>query len=112
MGRGEEEAHRSKAPMKLALRLSVRAERDVAKALYWYGINEFSRSGKFILELDRSFGILQQFPKGGILVKGKIRQVPLDRFPFVIVYAVRVKEVLVLRVFHTSRDPQKRFLQK
>ncbi len=46
------------------------------------------------------------------MVKGIIRQVPLDRFPFVVVYAIRRKEIVVLRVFHTSREPSKRFVTK
>ena len=98
--------------MKLALRLSVRAERDIAKSVYWYKLHEFSRSAKFLSDVDRCFRILQQFPKGGRLVKGVIWQVPLDRFPYVVVYAARHKEVIVLRVFHTSREPKKRFERK
>ncbi len=98
--------------MKLALRLSVRAERDIAKSVYWYELHEFARSAKFLSDLDRYFRIVQQFPKEGRLVKGAIRQVPLDRFPYVVVYATRQKEVIVLRVFHTSREPKKRFERK
>lgn len=98
--------------MRSGIRLSVRSERDVAKSVYWYGIHEFSRSAKFLADLDRSLRIIQQFPKGGNVVKGIIRQVPLDRFPFVVVYAIRRKEIVVLRVFHTSREPSKRFVTK
>lgn len=95
--------------MKLELRLSVRAEKDVAKALYWYGTQDEFRSVRFIADLERTFKLVDQFPRGAAVVKGTIRQVPMDRFPYVVVYSVRSKELVILRLFHTGRDPKKRF---
>lgn len=38
-------------------------------------------------------------------VKNKIRKVVLKRFPFVVLYEIENDVIIILHVFHTSRNP-------
>jgi plasmid stabilization system protein ParE len=94
--------------MALPLHLSRRAEREVRLALWWYRLQRTGRDRRFITDLDRTFKIIQQFPRGAQVIKKNIRQLPLDRFPYVVVYAIRRKEITVLSVFNTRQHPSKK----
>lgn len=78
-------------------------------AMYWHGSQREGRGLKFLADLDRTFKVIQRYPRGGRLVKKNIRQIPLDRFPYVVVYAIRKREISVLSVCNTWQDPSKRF---
>lgn len=53
-----------------------------------------------------------QYPQAAQVVKGTIRQLPLDRFPYVVVYAIGKAEITVLSVFNTWQHPKKRFRKR
>ena len=94
--------------MALPLHLSRRAEHEVMLAVWWYRLQRTGRDRRFIADLDRTFRVIEQFPRGAQVVKKNIRQLPLDRFPFVVVYAIRRKEITVLSVFNTRQHPSKK----
>ena len=95
--------------MSLPVRLSERAEREVALAIAWPGAQRVGRERHFIADVERCLKIIARFPRGAQVVKGNIRQLPLDRFPYVVVFAIRKKEISVLSVFNTWQHPRKRF---
>lgn len=98
--------------MNLPIRLSVRAEQEVALAVEWHERQRPGRDRHFITDLERCFSIIAQYPRGAQVVKGTIRQLPLDRFPYVVVYAIGRSEITVLSVFNTWQHPKKRFRKR
>lgn len=77
-------------------------------ALQWHGAQREGRGSRFLADLDRTFKVIRRFPRGGRIVRRNIRQIPLDRFPYVVVYAIRKKEISVLSVFNTWQHPSRR----
>lgn len=46
------------------------------------------------------------------MIEENIRQFPLRSFPYFVVYSVLGPEVLVIRVFHMSRDDKTKVLKR
>ena len=63
-------------------------------------------------EVYSSYKRIEQFPNGAVRVRGLVRQLPLSRFPFVILYRPMKDHIVVLHVFHTSQVPKKKFRRK
>lgn len=95
--------------MSLGLSFRERAREDVVAAADYYGAFSHRLVARFMEDLGSCLEIIQQYPGGFRSIRGSIRQAPLRSFPFVIVYAVVKHELVILRVFHTSQAPSKRF---
>jgi plasmid stabilization system protein ParE len=86
-----------------------RARRDVAQAYEWYEERREQLGELLLFELHRSLDYILQFPNGFPRVSGPYRQARVEGFPYVVVYRLDGPTVVVMRVFHTSRDPKKKF---
>lgn len=87
-------------------------ETDLSKEYY----NE-QRSGigdEFIKETFSTIKYIQQFPLHFHIFNKKYRQAKIDRFPFLVVYEFEEEEnnIVVISVFHTSRNPKKKLKNK
>ena len=92
------------------LRVLFAAEEEATRAACWYedqlpGLgDEFLVEIKFILEkIEKSpqqFGLLETLKSNR-----DIRRHVLRRFPFMVIYEICEKEIVVLAVAHTSRKP-------
>lgn len=94
---------------KLKLILDPAAQIEIFKAVDWY---ESAREGlgkEFYNYLD---GYFKTLCEGNVLfpVKRKpaYRELPLKRFPFVIIYEQTAKEIYVFSVFNTHQSPNKK----
>lgn len=94
------------------LRVSDEAVADLNAAARWYGERSLKAADAFIDEVQEAFEFISQFPNGAPKVLGLIRQLPVDRFPFVILYRPFKDHIAVLRVFHTRMDPRVKFKRK
>ncbi len=65
---------------------------------------------RFLNELDRVIHSINLAPKGFQLFNKKngTRQIPMDVFPFVIIYKVIEKQLIILAVFQTKQNPKKK----
>jgi len=75
----------------------------------WYELQKNGLGEEFLLELDGIYHKLQTQPEYYGKIKKNFRQAALKRFPFVIVFEIIKKEVVVFAVFHTSRNPKYKF---
>lgn len=94
--------------MSLALVFRSSARADIAESYQWY---ERARSGTgeaFLLEVHRCLAYIIARPRSFPRVHGELRQASVAKFPFVVVYRARSKEVVIMRVFHCRRDPGKK----
>lgn len=87
----------------VVLRREARAEFDEAADRY-----EQDREGlgeEFIDEVEAVFRRIGAMPEMHRVVSDGIRRAGLRRFPYSVLYRVEPAQVVVLAVFHASRDP-------
>lgn len=89
--------------------ITRKAEQDVDEAYVWYEKKQEGLGLKFYLEFRSYVDLLgasaESFP---VKIDGKIRELVLNVFPYVIIYEVIEDEVRVYRVFATAQNPDKK----
>lgn len=90
----------------MKISLNARAELELVEGTAYYAREANAEiANAFILEFDRSAKLLGEFPKLGSTWRGRIRRLPLRRFPYSIVYYLRDSEVRILAIAHQRRKP-------
>ncbi len=98
--------------MSARLLLTSEAEDDIAEADAWYEERSRGLGERFLHEVQRCLVFIIENPKGFQRVYLQFRQAPLSHFPFVIIYRIEADMIIIVRVFHTSQHPEKRFRRK
>lgn len=95
------------------VRPSVRAKYEFMDAVTYFESVSISISDKFIMQLFDSLEIIERNPLAYRKVKGNFRQFVLQEMPFLIVSTVHPMkgEVIIHSIFHTARNPQKKFIR-
>lgn len=65
---------------------------------------------KLVIYIKKRIELLAQHPSQGR--QGRVtgtRELVIDKYPFIIPYRVRDNELQILRIFHTSRKPPKKW---
>ena len=86
------------------LELREEAEEDIAVSVIWYSENYPSRVHRFLEALEECLLFIQEHPNAPAILEDGIRQFPLRSFPFFVVYTIVDRTILIIRVFHMSRD--------
>jgi plasmid stabilization system protein ParE len=94
-----------------SLLIKPRAILMTKDAYVWYETQKPGLGEEFLDELDGVYLKLETHPEYFGKVKKNFRQAALKRFPFVIVYEIIKREVVVFAVFHTSRNPKSKFIK-
>lgn len=90
--------------MKLAL--APQAQQELVEGALFYARESNAQLAQaFISEFERSAALLAEQPQLGAIWRGRVRRLPLRRFPYSIVYDVREDTMRVLAVAHQSRKP-------
>lgn len=85
----------------------------MAKEAYeWYDEQQPGLGDLFLQELESCYDKLESWPIIYSKIKKNYRQLVLHTFPYVIVFEIIKKEVVVYSIFHTSRNPRKKFRKK
>jgi len=84
------------------VRLRLIAKRDLREAVAWYRERDPELANRFLDEVYRALGLLEQFPNTGGPVFGTndpdIRKLPIDNFPYQIVFKKLKHRVSVLAI--------------
>jgi plasmid stabilization system protein ParE len=92
--------------MKRAVVLHGIAECEFDDAIGWYEAQRKGLGGEFRAVIMQQFRRIARNPELFPKVRGEVRRaVVLRRFPFVIHFLIEPGRILILSVFHTSRDP-------
>lgn len=86
--------------------LKLIVEEQIDQAYNWYQDHQTHLGEQFLEELDSYFETIRKSP--AIFAKseaGKFHQAFLKRFPYVIIYDIHNREIVLYSVFHTSRNP-------
>ena len=90
----------------MKISLHAQAELELVEGAAYYALEASAGiANAFISEFDRSAKLLGEFPMLGSTWRGRIRRLPLRRFPYSIVYYLRDSEVRILSVAHQRRRP-------
>jgi len=87
------------------------AAQTARKAYEWYEEQQPGLGNLFLKELESSFSILEDKPGIYAKIKKNFRQKVLKKFPYVVVFEIINKDVIVYCIFHTSQNPRKKFIR-
>jgi plasmid stabilization system protein ParE len=92
-----------------AVRLRRIAQRDLREAIAWYRERNEDVARRFAFEVSQALALLEEFPFSGGFVPGiqdpAIRQVPVRKFPYHLVFIRLADRISVLAIAHNRRKP-------
>jgi len=87
----------------LVFRSIAQAEFD--KSAAWYESQEPGLGSDFVDKVQQVIDVIIEHPDRYPIVFGDVREAILSRYPFCIYYRVKKDRLVVISVFHNSRDP-------
>lgn len=95
----------------MAFNLLIRpeAEDEINDAIDWYESKQVGLGFDFLMHLQGYFEILKtEIPIFQIKRKPSYRELPLVRFPYVIIYEVIDNTIIIYSIFNTNQDPNRK----
>lgn len=92
--------------MNYQFKLTSDAETDITLAMNWYEVQRKGLGSEFILSFDAVKNIIQRSPDSYHYRYKNLRGVLLKRFPYLTLYEIDEDTIIVVAVFHTSRNPK------
>lgn len=95
--------------MKFTVYNKPEANQDIYEASQWYEEQKPGLGYDFIDDIEEILSYLESNPAIFQKKYGEIREAPLKKFSYVILYQIETaKTVIVFAVFHTSQNPKKK----
>ena len=88
------------------IKLHPKAQEDLKEALSYYSRIDLNLEKKFIHYLDLTFSKILDFPNLYQYETKTSQKVLMDKFPYIIVYEQYENIIMILAIFHTSRNPK------
>ena len=89
--------------------ISEKAENQIEEVFSHYDLISNKIADNFLIQLYNCVNLIHKNPSIFQVFKNHFRQVPLKRYPYIVIYSIENKNVIViLSVFHTSRNPNKK----
>ena len=91
--------------------LLQRAKIEIKDAYDWYENKANGLGDKFLIVLEKYKSLIVANPKLFKCTYKSFREVPLQTFPFLLVYHIDEikKEIIIVSVFHSSRNPKEKY---
>ena len=94
--------------MKRGFALRRIAEQEFDDSIAYYESEREGLGQEFRTIIEQYFQRIADNPEWFPEVRGKVRRaVVLRRFPFVIHFLIEAERIVILSVFHTSREPER-----
>ncbi len=87
------------------IRLHPKAEEDLNEALNHYFKIDINLEKKFISYLEQTFNKILDFPNLYQYETETSQKVLMDKFPYIVIYEQYENIIMILAIFHTSRNP-------
>jgi plasmid stabilization system protein ParE len=81
------------------------ADLELNEASYFYNSENPGLGAVFLDEVERTIARVLEHPDAGILVAGSVRRRLIPRFPYGVLYRVKVDTVRILAIMHQKRRP-------
>ncbi len=91
--------------MTLPIRFLPEARVDLNEAVDWYDRRRPGLGARFFAKVQGAINRIAANPQMHAPVYGPVRKARVPQFPYVVLYREEPAEVIVISVFHTSRDP-------
>lgn len=91
--------------MSLPITFHRAASAEFIEASAWYESKRLGLALEFMAEIDRCVSLASEHPLQFAVVHKDIRRVVANRFPYCVYFRVEERRIVVLAVFHGSRDP-------
>jgi hypothetical protein len=87
------------------------AGKELSESFLWYEERLYGLGERFLEVIEKSFRLIELTPERFPIKRKSYREFVVSKFPFVIVYEFieNEKVVLVLHVFHTKRNPKRKY---
>ena len=93
--------------MKRGLALRRVAEKEFDDSIAYYENEREGLGQEFRTAIEHYFQRIADNPEWFPKIRGEVRRaVVLRRFPFVIHFLIEAERIVILSVFHTSREPE------
>jgi toxin ParE1/3/4 len=92
------------------IRVESAASEELQAAAAWYEEKRPRLGSELLEEVERTLELIRRHPRAGtpvprVRTERGTRRVPLDRFPYSVVYRERPTEIQVVAFAHHSRKP-------
>lgn len=91
----------------MQIKLHPKAEIDLDEAVGHYYSIDINLGRKFIFYLDRAFSKILKFPNLYKYETKTAQKLLIEKFPYIVIYEQYEDMIMILAIFHTSRDPIK-----
>ena len=91
--------------MNLSVTFYPAASEEFIEASIWYESKRPGLAIDFMMEIDRCVILASKNPLQFTLVHEDIRRIVANRFPYSVYFRAEENRIVVLAVFHGSRDP-------
>ncbi|PIU16728.1 MAG: recombinase [Gallionellales bacterium CG08_land_8_20_14_0_20_59_87] len=91
--------------MSLPVTFHRAASVELIEASLWYETKRVGLALDFMAEIDRCVSLASNHPLQFAVVREDIRRVVVNRFPYCVYFRAEHHRIVVLAVFHGSRDP-------
>jgi toxin ParE1/3/4 len=81
------------------------ADRELNEAAQYYELETPGLGKTFVNEVERCLRSVSQHPEAGPAVHGLVRRRLLRRFPYALLYSIKVDGIRVLAVMNLKRRP-------
>ena len=82
------------------------AEKEFDDSIAWYENEREGLGQEFRATIEEYFQRIADNPEWFPGVRGEVRRAVVRRFPFVIHFLIEKERIVILSVFHTSREPE------
>ena len=89
----------------MEIRLHPKAEEDLNEARNHYFQIDINLEKGFIRYLDQTFNKILDFPNLYQYETQTSQKILMDKFPYIVIYEQYENIIMILAIFHTSRNP-------
>ncbi|MDO8968724.1 type II toxin-antitoxin system RelE/ParE family toxin [Algoriphagus sp.] len=94
--------------MKLELILKEEARLEIIDAYQYYESAKVGLGEIFLTHLDKCFDRMLAQPQQFPMKRAPYREAAVTKFPFLIIFELQEKSIIVYSVFNTWRNPEKK----
>ena len=88
------------------LRVTPQAEADLLDAYHWHESKQAGLGDAFLDEAEAAFERIQDSPDMYVEVEPGIRRSLTHTFPYLVLYAIDLLDIVVIAVVHAAQDPE------
>jgi plasmid stabilization system protein ParE len=89
--------------------LSIQAENELEDAFYFYNLISAKVGDEFLNQINSCIQSILLYPESFPIVFETYRKAVVKKYPFVIIYTRIDAIIFIAAIFHTSKNPKKKF---